>query len=325
MYMAASSAQQLNTAVLRDETESIADKIAARGISSGDMQQSFSFIVSHKVNISSTTPPTKTSLPSTPVIPPLLTRVETPGSRRLLISESTVEPFLYSYVVPSLCRGSGNVDNHCATLTSLTRLPSSSPRYPEGEARLFIQGAYIGTTTFHEASPNSFFELSLGSDHQLHISTVFIPPKGKGVEEDKSTWFVSDKKSFRAITYEWQVTVRSEHPHPVLVVLSESLPISSEESIKVELESPKLQTLEKNPPQGWSGDFKRDLAWLLADAGPAPQSNQREKTKLKVYLNTATQTMYWVGWKTPSDPTESFVYKYKIAFEDGKTVRIDEY
>ena len=87
----------------------------------------------------------------------------------------------------------------------------SSNAYPiiaSDSARVFIEGSFSGTTNLETVQPGGDCKFNLGKDNNVIISSSTMIPQAAGTEEDKSTWFVSDKKKYRVKSEERRFLVK---------------------------------------------------------------------------------------------------------------------
>ena len=98
----------------------------------------------------------------------------------------------------------------------------SQQAYPvieSSKVRAFIQGSLAGTTNINSVQPGGELKLNLGSDKHLIISSTTILAQNQGKEEDKSTWFVTDKKKYHVKVEElaFSVQVQSTHKNKIII------------------------------------------------------------------------------------------------------------
>jgi uncharacterized protein (TIGR02231 family) len=226
---------------------------------------------------------------------------------RLLIDTIELDSFLFSYAAPTIdtkayLQAWGNYDSK-----------ASSPLLSCQDARVFLQGAYSGTTSMETVQPGSRLKLNLGEDRNLRITSTNVLPQHQKMEEDKSTWFVTDKKKFRVKQEEYLFTVRSTHQNrAMLVILSENLPKSTEEDIKVEV-------LSYDPNKDVvSCETMSDV--LRAEASNKPASI-RATTSVRTYYSKSSGNVFWAKWIQPGE-TAQIPFKYRIVWPDEKQIYI---
>ena len=87
----------------------------------------------------------------------------------------------------------------------------SQQAYPvieSSKVRAFIQGSLAGTTNINSVQPGGELKLNLGNDKHLIISSTKVLAQNQGKEEDKSTWFVTDKKKYHVKVEELAFSVQ---------------------------------------------------------------------------------------------------------------------
>jgi len=95
-----------------------------------------------------------------------------------------------------------------------------------GQASLFVEGDFIGTTTLKLVAPGEEFELYLGVDDRVYVKREL-----KAREVDKK--FLQDRRQLR---YGYEIELRNLRPGPITVEIHDQLPVPRHESIKVKLE-----------------------------------------------------------------------------------------
>lgn len=193
----------------------------------GDLKASFSYKINHLVNISSSQLK--------------INNKNKQYNNRLLISKETFPTSLFSYAVPS--------QNQAVFLQAWGRYSNemTSPLLPCNEARLFLESTYSGSTATSLILPGALIKLPMGEDLGIDIKLINILPKNKEKEDDKSSWFITDKKKFRIKTEEMLITVKSTHKNHHLLIFSENIPESTHDDIKMELLSPVKASISSCP------------------------------------------------------------------------------
>ena len=119
------------------------------------------------------------------------------------------------------------------------------PLLDSPQGRVFLEGAYQGTTSVPATQPGATLRLDLGQDRNIEVKSTYVLPRQGSQSEDKSTWFVTDKVKYSVEVVEYAFSVRSSYAAPHLVLLSEYLPHVGEESIKVELIQPAMEATQQ--------------------------------------------------------------------------------
>lgn len=122
-------------------------------------------------------------------------------STRLFIKEMVVAPSLFTYIVPTAGGGA-----HLKAWTTGSTPAAAAGAGKEGDdsaaampllesptGRVFIDGAYTGTTSVPSTQPGGSLRLDLGQDRNIEVHSTFVMPRKGSETEDKSTWFVTDK------------------------------------------------------------------------------------------------------------------------------------
>ena len=123
------------------------------------------------------------------------------------------------YAVPKLSR--------YAYLTANLRNEFNFPILP-GEARIYIDGKYISTSSLKKILPDEIFDLFLGVDEDVKIERKL---------KKKFTEFTSFGRN-KKIHYEYEVKVKNGKSRDITIEVRDNYPISRNEKIKVVLESP---------------------------------------------------------------------------------------
>lgn len=120
-----------------------------------------------------------------------------------------------------------------AYLQATVQNPSDGVTLLAGQANIFRDGMFVGKTQLQNTAPGQTFRLDLGID------------EGIQVERELTERQVSKKLmgGQRQITYGYRITLTNLLEEPVALKLSEQLPVSQSEKIKVRLTqvSPKIE------------------------------------------------------------------------------------
>ena len=290
--------------------------------SSGNLQMSTSYQILHRVNVTNTE--------SKSYFRHRNHHHDSAGygiynEHKLLIDKFTLYGNLYTFAVPSV-----DAESY---LVGFTHLPSTSktPLLSSSYMRLDIDNDHIGTSSFPGLHPGDRIKLNFGVNHNVQISSNEIVPSHLNKEEDKSTWFVTDKRKYRIRTYERLFTIKSSytvsnadnHKEKVLVILSENLPKSTEEGeFKIEMVTPTFKDLIV-----LSGDGNRDIDTVNNDEFlnrilESELAGGLGKREVHHYQCKSSGNIFWVFWMK-SKETKSFSFKYKLISPDEKEPIID--
>jgi hypothetical protein len=112
-----------------------------------------------------------------------------------------------------------------AYLQALVTNPATGATLLPGAANIFRDSTFVGTTCLQNVAPNQEFKLNLGIDEGLQIQRELIERKvDKRLMQDK-----------RLITYGYRLVVRNLGDRETTLTLTEQLPVSRNEQIKVRL------------------------------------------------------------------------------------------
>lgn len=270
--------------------------------------------------------------------------VNTQTKTRLFIDEMSIKPLVYSYIVPTMTDVA-----YLKAWGDYTSSDSKSlvPLLTCNSARIFLQGAYSGVTNMLATQPGGYMRLNLGEDKNIKFSSAYVYPREGSKEEDKSTWFVTDKVKYNVQTTEHAFSVKNTHEEDHLVVLSDYLPHPVGDGITVELIEPKPSSVirikkgssEKETDVADSNNDGAGDVWSEEDfletvlAHPTivehpyhPLHQTHDKTdkdsSLHVFLSKGSNNIVWVKWMKPGE-TMRCGLKYKVIWPDGKEIRSD--
>jgi uncharacterized protein (TIGR02231 family) len=131
-----------------------------------------------------------------------------------------------------------------AYLQAVVTNPENGATLLSGQANIFRDQMFVGTTPLANVSPGQEFKLNLGIDEGLKLARELVERK-----VDKR--FMQDK---RLITYAYRVLVTNLRDQEATLQLTEQLPVSRNERIKVRL--------TRSNPQIELGELGK-LEWLL--------------------------------------------------------------
>lgn len=96
----------------------------------------------------------------------------------------------------------------------------------EGQANVFFEGTFIGSTLLDTRYLTDTLEISLGRDKSVKVE------RKKTKEFNKQTIFGNDKIAYR----EWDITVRNGKQQNIDIIIEDQFPISSDSKINVKQE-----------------------------------------------------------------------------------------
>lgn len=231
---------------LAADTSMVLESGEVSGSISGDLGTSYVFNVFHPVNV-----PCQKSQEEKSVVQSFTSS----SPSKLFIDTLTITSDIYTYAVPtsksmSYLKSWGNYTG--GTL----KFPDASVSLLGGPStRLFIQGLYTGELSLPEVQPGNNLKLSLGQDKQVSVKVTNSLPTKKHEEVKISTpssWLTmigvgksGEKIKLNVKEVEYFFTVKNTHKKMHLVILSECIPHSTEEDVKVELLSPSQSDLKQ--------------------------------------------------------------------------------
>lgn len=136
-----------------------------------------------------------------------------------LSSFSQEVPFTY-YAVPKLSR--------YAYLVVRLKNEFDFPILP-GEARIFVDGNYVSTSSLKKISPDETFDLSFGIDENIKVERRL---------KRKFSEYTGVLGRNKKVSYEYEITIENGKPYEVKLEVKDNFPISRDERIKVVREAP---------------------------------------------------------------------------------------
>lgn len=94
-----------------------------------------------------------------------------------------------------------------------------------GPARVFLDGAFVGNTTFNPQSVSDTLSMSLGRDRTWSVSR-------KKIKEKKSDKILAEEKS---VVYEYEIQLRNNHAKDTEISVEDRIPLTSQNQISVKL------------------------------------------------------------------------------------------
>jgi uncharacterized protein (TIGR02231 family) len=94
-----------------------------------------------------------------------------------------------------------------------------------GPARVFLDGAFVGNTTFNPQSVSDTLSMSLGRDRTWSVSR-------KKIKEKKSDKILAEEKS---VVLEYEIQLRNNHTKDSEISLEDRIPLSAQNQISVKL------------------------------------------------------------------------------------------
>lgn len=98
----------------------------------------------------------------------------------------------------------------------------------KGEANIFMEGEYVGSSPLKQTAPGETFDAFLGIDDRIKIKHELIE---RGVEKGNIL------RDLRRTTYAYRITVHNYAEHTRNVVIRDHLPVSRHERVKVRVQN----------------------------------------------------------------------------------------
>lgn len=256
----------------------------ATGEISGDLGTSYLFRLTHPVSIKSQgmeSSVVKSNSVST-------------GPSKLFISSIVMNSLIYSYMIPSQkhiaymksygkytgTSTSNNIKSDSNTI-GVEDISLNAPLLQSFNTRLYIQGVYTGVVTLPETQVGSSIKLELKEDKHITIKVTDTlefsnANSNKHIildsnKKDKNWMFTmmgisktGDKVKYNVKEFEYYYTITSTHTKKHLIIISESLPYSSEEGITIELISPSKLMIDSTSHSSTSG--KNDASSSITES-----------------------------------------------------------
>lgn len=94
-----------------------------------------------------------------------------------------------------------------------------------GPARVFLDGAFVGNTTFNPQSVSDTLSMSLGRDRSWSVSR-------KKIKEKKSDKILAEEKS---VILEYEIQLRNNHARDTEISLEDRIPLAAQNQIVIKL------------------------------------------------------------------------------------------
>jgi hypothetical protein len=310
----AASFAAMDSMEVESAPEPMMKQMVAEVSHAGDLGGNYVFRVTHHVNISSASGAAKEGM------------TLSSGPRRLLINTVPLTSTIFSYAVPSVeskaylrAWGALPSDSAAPILRSDVAYRGYGSRGTMGGARVFLHGTYVGETSIPGVEPGSTARLSLGVDNRLEVRNTPILPKHGNVEEDKSTWFVTDKAKFRVKTEEFSIYAKSSHDKPILAILRENVPVSAEQDITVDMQSPDPKALIHIDDTHASGAEDTNLEAVFQAF--TSHLALGDPFKLLTFMCKESGNVYWVKLLRPGESLSSTL-KYRIVWPEKRQISV---
>jgi hypothetical protein len=160
------------------------------------------------------------------------------------------------------------------------------------------------------AVPGQAVSIDLGTDVNFQVSLQNVLSQ-KSTQDD-AKWFDMEKKEKRATLEERLITAKSTHSMPILAVVVEAIPKSTDSRVEVELLSPDPKSISsipedkgKNKDKG-KGKGCGDYLERIVEAVAAVPTLSKA-----VYRCEASNILYFATWLKPGE-TWPISVKYRV-------------
>mmetsp|Transcript_5258 Transcript_5258/g.6895 ORF Transcript_5258/g.6895 Transcript_5258/m.6895 type:complete len:262 (+) Transcript_5258:43-828(+) len=221
--------------------------------------------------------------------------------KKVTIAVINSEPSFLHLAVPSL--------EDAAYLQASTTNGSPFPLLPSDDVSVFFHNSFIAKTKMETVVPEESFRLFLGSDPEVSISYAPV----KSLQTTKG--FIGSKK--RAKHFGFQTTIKNNKSKAIVCVITEPLPCSQDDSVKVTLKEPSieaLQTVEQTQ------DF--DAAAVHLESHPS-NLESTEAAVVHVLQNSITNNLIWI-LAIPSRGQIVVPFSYTVEWPKGSDIEIKE-
>ena len=188
---------------------------------------------------------------------------------------------------------------------------SNIPLINSNNVRLFIHGIFSGISSTPDVYPGDPLKLDLFVHKGIHVNHVDILRQGGNYEEKTTSWISSDKRKYLTQTEEWLLSVRSSNPQRQLVIMTESIPKSTDSSIQLEIISP-----QKTVVLDWYDDER--YIGELVDKTFLGSSKSSDDT---IIYSKSTGTIFFMKWLAYNEEYKINL-KFKYTWPDGKKIVI---
>lgn len=223
------------------------------------------------------------------------------------------------------CPSRGSISH----LTFLAQYPTGkSPLLPSDQLRIHVEDSFKGQGSMPSVSRGQRFILPLGPDLAVKVNSEVIVPHRKGIEKDQSSWFVVDKHRYEVRTEERLLSVLNTSPLEKFIVITENLPRSADDNLKVEsiiLSKNDLKTLPFSAllalGKGESFDPNLLTDEDFQQALIMHESSLPKHQKPNAYHCASSGHIYWALW-LKSGEKASFSFKFSVTSPDDQPAMI---
>jgi uncharacterized protein (TIGR02231 family) len=177
----------------------------------------------------------------------IVERAAEPVAMEALVAEVTEQGAAVTFHLPRPADVPSDGSPHKKTVTSLPLQPTldyvaapkvepvayrratvvntSEVTFLPGQANVFHEDEFVGTTELALVVPSKEFELFLGGDDRIHVERELL-------KQDVDKRFMRDR---RKVTYGYAIRVENLLKRPAQVLVRDQMPVAADEDIKVEL------------------------------------------------------------------------------------------
>lgn len=304
------------------QEDEVMKSFSASTVAEGDLGLTYFFTLPYPVTVRSNKATSSTRSSQAYADETRQSSVTSNRRHRLLITTLPVSVRLFSYVAPS----TGAQVFLRATAKHLHNVPLLSCH----NARLFLQASYTGTTEMPPTQPGAPLKLDFGVNKKILVKVHRDKPQYKGQDAEASNWFTFEKKRYRVKREDqsFHLTNLLEDKASLLLV-HETLPRSTEEEIKVDVESPKLE--EVLVLKGMNGPdlcLEAVLSHKFVTEGHAKSSRQvsagaviTQPVAMQIFGCGSANDLIWAVWLGPTQHHQ-IQLKYKVLWPDDKHIHI---
>ena len=230
-----------------------------------------------------------------------------PGnSRRVFATQATVPDSnvtIFAYSVPSQ-----RAEGFLSARISYAPMPFLA----NSEAHIYIDESYMGRANINTGVvPGQPLNLDLGSDVNFQVKVQNVLSQ-KSTQDD-AKWFDLEKKEKRAALEERLITAKSSHSKPILAVVVEPIPTSTDSRVEVQLLSPDPAKISSIPESSTDTGKDKDKGRGCADYLDRVVEAARSAPSLSkaVYRCEASNLLYFTTWMQPGESWPISV-KYRV-------------
>lgn len=234
------------------------------------------------------------SLTTAFVIPRKSTIESDNASHKVIIAELNFEPKIVHYTAPSTTDVS-------VYLQAKTKNSSTYALLQSKKVSVFLDGAFISTSSINQTSPGANFYLYLGVDAAIKCSFKAVS------ENETKAWGLVN--STRAKSYSFMTVITNSRSRQIKVLVADSLPKSQTEKIVVELVEPKLAAV------------KTIKTTFSKNAGMASIDEASLNMSSGVFKDESGSTLIWIATLEPAEK-KTLDFKYQVTYSESMQIEV---